>query len=400
MASVNTHSQTVKVSDVFHHPDFNKARLSGETNPAKEVELHKSMVVNGWRQNGDGVLEVTKIDDEWKERATTVLTERWDALKEAVKTDAKKQSALHVFEVTRVSKGKIIVPKFMGVSGNTRDKLLEFGMSGEKPLPPVNVARYDAGLPLITEYPVLVVEFENSMERIIAQVLENSGKLTGFSKMTEKDFLLAAREIYYESKKIRKGVMKGVQNDIRRAVGDTSGQKLYGIMFLDEKFPNVKLFHRLTELKPEQSGFLRYGPISGPMLPNLVMRSDPTSLADANVMRRTKGLEQYFPLTEEKLEEFLGTVKANAHKIMSKDNIIEMKDTKFQNEIIKATAAAVYNNDQDPLKKYEVHSTLINTAISLCTLGFGPDLEEIMLNITKAQDPKVAVKSLKAAIKI
>jgi len=399
MASATSHSTNVKVGEVFHHPDFNKARLSRETNPTKEAELHKSMVADGWRMNGDGVLEVVKINDFWRDFATKFLQERWDGLKEAVKTDSKKQSALHVFEATRTSKGKLIIPKYMGVSGNTRDKLLELGIFGEKPLPAVNVARYDAGLPLITEYPVIVVEFENDMERIIAQVLENSGKLTGFSKMTEKDFLLAAKEIYTESKKIRKGSLKGVQNDIRRAVGETSGQKLYGIMVLDERFPNVKLFDRLTNRKPEDAGFLRYGPISGPALPNLVMRSDPTELANENVKRRTKGLEQYAPLTEEKLEEFLGTPKTNAQKIMSKDNIAGM-DNDFQNELIKETAKAIYRNDVDSLKKFEVHSTVYNTVSSICTLGFGPDLEEILVGITKAQDPKVAIASLKKTIKV
>jgi hypothetical protein len=357
------------------------------------------MVADGWRMNGDGVLEVVKIDDAWLKKATEILTERWNGLKEAAKTDSKKLSALHVFEATRTSKGKLILPKYMGVSGNTRDKLLELGVVGDKPLPSVNVARYDAGLPLITEYPVIVVEFENSMERIIAQVLENSGKLTGFSKMTEKDFLLAAKEIYTESKKIRKGSLKGVQNDIRRAVGETSGQKLYGIMVLDERFPEVKLFHRLTELKPEDTGFLRYGPISGPALPNLVMRSDPTELANENVKRRTKGLEQYAPLTAEKLEEFLGTPKTNAQKIMSKDNIAGM-DTEYQNDIIKETAKAIYRNDVDGLKKFEVQATVYNTAASICTLGFGPELEEILVAVTKSQDPKVAIATLKKAIKV
>ena len=399
MASATSHSTNVKVAEVFHHKDFNMARLSGETNPTKEAELHKSMVADGWRMNGDGVLEVVKIDDVWLKKATEVLTERWTALKEAAKVDSKKLSALHVFEATRTKGGKLIAPKYMGVSGNTRDKLLELGVFGEKPLPSVNVARYDAGLPLILEYPVIVVEFENSMERIIAQVLENSGKLTGFSKMTERDFLLAAKAIYTESKKIRKGSLKGVQNDIRRAVGETSGQKLYGIMVLDERFPEVKLFHRLTELKPEDAGFLRYGPISGPALPNLVMRSDPTELANENVKRRTKGLEQYAPMTAEKLEEFLGTPKTNAQKIMSKDNIAAF-DTDYQCDIIKETARSIYRNDVDGLKKFEVHSTLYNTAASIVSLGFGPDLEELLLAVTKAQDPKIAIASLKKAVKV
>ncbi len=395
----STHSDVVKIGKVFHHKNFNKARLSGETNPAKERELHQSMVADGWKMNGDGTLEVVKIDEFWKDFATKFLTEKWAKLKEAVKTNSKLQSELHVFEQTRTAKGKIIVPELMGVSGNTRDRMLTEGILGEKPLPGVNVARYDAGLPLITEYPVIVAEFDNMLELVINQVLENSGKLTGFSKMTEKDFLLAAKIIYDESKKVRKGSLKGVQNDIRRAVGDTSGQKLFGIMVLDERFPDVKLLHRLTNLKTEEAGFLRYGPISGPAMPNLVMRSDPQALADENVRRRTKGLEQYSALTQEGLEDFLGTKKTNAHKIMSKDNIVEMKDTKYQNEIIKATAAAVYDNNTDPLKKYEVQSALINNTISLCTLGFGPDLEEILANVSKAQDPKVAIASLKKAVK-
>jgi len=110
-------------------------------------------------------------------------------------------------------------------------------------------------------------------------------------------------------------------------------------------------------------------------------------------------LPEYTPLTEELLEEFLGTPKTNAQKIMSKDNILGM-DTRYQNDIIKDVSKAVYNNDEDPLKKYEVHATLYNTTASICSLGYGPDFEEIAVAITKAQDPKVAIASLKKAIKV
>lgn len=388
MASA-THSQIVKVGEVFHHPEFNKARLSGEINEGKQKELQASMISEGWRQNGDGVLEVVKIDDSWKERAVKELTAKWDDLKAKVETDAKMQPYLHVFELNRVSKGKIIVPKYMGISGNTRDKLL----------PEVNTARYVAGQGVITEYPVLVREFENSMERIIAQAIENTGKLTGFSKMTEKDLILCASEIYNESKKLRGG--KAQQNDIRRAFGDSTGQKLFGILTLDERFPKVKLKYRLTELKPEQKdeGFIRFSSINGPALPNLVMRSDSASLLAENRKRTTKGEAELVPLNEEGLENFLGTPRANAAKIMSKDNISGMT-TEMTNSLIQATAKAVLDNDKDPLKRFEAHAMVYNAVDSLCTVGLGPDLDVILTAITKAQDPNVAVKSVKHALKV
>lgn len=381
MAS-SAHSLTINVCDVFHHPEFNAARPTGDYGSESEVaKIQASLVREGWRMNGDGVIEVEKITDEWKTRAIKDLTEKWELLKAKVETDKKNYPALHAFEANRVTKGKIIVPKYMGVSGNRRASVLDAA----------NAARYSAepSLPLITEIPVIVQVFANDKERVIAQCLENMGKLEGFAKMSEKDMLRASQTI------LAKG---GIQDDLRRAFTATTGQKLYGILTLNARFPKVRLLERLVSTDATAPDHLRYGPIPGPKLPNLVLRSDPTALAKENAKLKTAGKGQLEALTAESLEEFLGTKKVNEPKIMDKKNIAAL-ETQNPNVVVQRVAKAVTGNDTDPLNKYIAHATAFNALDSLCD-KIGPEIEAILTALTRAQDLGVAVKAVKQALKV
>lgn len=392
MGSVNVHSQMVKVSEVFHHPDFNAARMSGDYGSEKELKkLQELLTVEGWRMNGDGVLEVVAITDDWKKRAVEELTAQWEELKERVsKGDNKASSLLHVFEMIRTAKGKIIVPKYMGVSGNRRNKVLLNA----------NVARYESekgdlnGLKgddaVITQYPVLVREFANEKERVIAQMLENMGKLEGFDKPSEKDMLLCAQVI------LAKG---GIQDDVRRAFGASTGQKVFGILTLDNRFKELDLLNRIINTDAKDPRFIRYGPIKGAKLPGLVLRSDPKELAKKNLAERTAGQPETQPLTLEGLEEFLGTKMVNQPKIMDRKNIEALS----QNNPVgvgKAYAKAVMENNTDVLNKYLANATVYNAVESLCDKGVGPELDTILTAILKAQDLGVAIKSIKHALKV
>jgi hypothetical protein len=381
--AVQIHSQTVKISDVFHHPEFNVARLSGDYGSEKELaKLQGLLTVEGWRQNGDGVLEVVAITDDWKARAVAELTAQWEDLKEKVKTDSKVGPFLHVFEINHVKNGKIITPKYMGVSGNRRNKVLAAA----------NVARYEANGDdaIITQYPVLIRDFANEMERYIAQMLENMGKLEGFDKPSEKDMLLCAQQI------LAKG---GIQDDIRRAFTPTTGQKVFWILTLNQRFPEVKLLDRIINTDPKHPSFIRYGPIKGAKLPNLGVRSDPVALAKKNLTERTAGQPETQALTQDGLEEFLGTKTVNAPKIMERKNIEALSQNNPCN-VGKAFAKAVVDNNTDIINKYIAHAGVYNAVETLCDKGIGPDLEQILLSLTKAQDLTVAVKSVRSALKV
>lgn len=380
--STQVHAQVIQVSDVYHHPEFNVARLSGDYGSEAELaKIQASIVREGWRMNGDGVIEVVKITEDWKNRAVKDLTERYEALKTKASGDKKYLPSLHVFEVNRVSKGKIIVPKYMGVSGNRRFSVLDAA----------NAARYSAepSLPEVTEIPAIIQVFENEKERMIAQCLENMGKLEGFAKMSEKDMLRAGQLI------LAKG---GIQDDLRRAFTATTGQKLYGILTLDKRFPTVRLVERLINTDATAPDHLRYGPIPGPKLPNLVLRSNPTELAKENAKLKTAGKGQLEALTAESLEEFLGTKKVNEPKIMDKKNIAALADQN-PNTIVQRVAKAITANDSDPLNKYIAHATAYNAFDTLVD-KIGPELEAIMVALTKAANLSVAVKNVKTALKV
>ncbi len=388
MASAS-HAMMVKVSDVFHHPEYNVARLSGDSvTEGKKKELTAALIREGWRMNGDGVLEVTKITDSWKERAVQELTKQWEDLKAQSEKDSEALAKLKCFEVNRVKSGKIIVPKYMGVSGNCRNSVLL----------DANVARYTAKptpehpdpLPLITEYPVIVREFENEKERAIAQALENMGKLEGFSKPSEKDQLRCANFIMQNG---------GSQSDLRRAFTDTTGQKLFGIITLNNRFPEVQLLDRIINRDPADPTFIRYGGIKGSDLPRLVMRSDSRALEEHNRKQEVNGNELVRPLDRAGLENFLGTPKVNDPKIMKKDNIANLQ-TQNSNRIVQATAKSIIENNVDPLAKYIAHAAVYNAVETLCDMNVGPDLDAVLTALTKSTDVGASIKQLKAALKV
>jgi hypothetical protein len=376
-----THSQIVKVCDTYSHKEFNVSRMSGDYGSESELKkLQTSLVRDGWREDANGTLLAVPITDEWKARAVTELAAKWEELKEKVKTDSKAQSLLTVFEANRVKGTKIIIPKFMLDSGNRRNSILDAA----------NVDRYEAKQPLITEFPIIVRHFESEKDRIIAQMLDNMGKLEGFNKPNEKDMLLCGQVI------LQKG---GVQNDIRTAFGATTGQKLHGILTLNTLFPTVNLLNRIINTDAKDPSYLRYGPISGSALPGLVKRATPKELAKENDKRITAGLDAIQPLTAEGLETFLGTKTVNQPKIMERKNIEALSQNNPCN-VGKAFAKSVMDNNTDGLNKYIAHAGVYNAVETLCDKNIGPDLEAILVSLMRAQDLGVAVKAVKAALKV
>lgn len=387
--AVATQFMKIKVSQIYHHKEYNVARLSGDSvTDAKRKELLGSMIRDGWWDTQDGTLDAIKITKEWADRAVLELTKEWEGLKAKAEKNGNELPRLHCFEVNHVKKGKIIVPEYMGGSGNCR-----FGLLLE-----ANVARYTTKptlehpepLSLITEIPVCVRSYENERERAIAQMLDNLGKNIGFSRPSEKDMLKCAKFILEQG---------GIQSDIRRAFGESTGQKIYGIITLDTRFPGVKLLKRITDTDPVDPTFIRYGGIKGSDLPKLVLRSDPKALEEQNRKERTAGRGDLLPLTESGLEDALGTPRTNEPKIMKKENITALQ-TQNPNNVIKAVAKAIMLNNSDIYNKFTVHAPLYNAVESLCDLGVGPDLEAILNSLTSAPDLGVAVKTLKASMKV
>jgi len=78
----------------------------------------------------------------------------------------------------------------------------------------------------------------------------------------------------------------------------------------------------------------------------LVLRSDPQELAKFNAKERTAGHQELTPLTQEGLEEFLGTKTVNAPKIMERKNI-EALSLQNPNLVVASVAKAIIHNNGD-----------------------------------------------------
>ena len=388
MANLTTLGEHVPVALIFHHREFNGARQSGDYGNTKE--LVQSLYKEGWRISGDGTIELEKISDTWQKRALKDLAAEWEALKIAAVSDVVKNGpALHVFESSRISKGKLITPEYMCVSGNRRmTSLPEANL-----LRCTNPKEKGGPLPFITKVPAIIQSFASDKDRLVAQILENEGKTQGFASTSNKDKIMGAKRIMEYG---------GLQADIRKAYKDGMGQKLYGLLVLAQRFPKLDIIGRITELKAEDPRFIRFEGIKFSDLPKLVLRSDPEALAKENAKLKTAGKEQSRPLTEVDLEDFLKNgsgPNTNDPKIMKKENIIALT-TQNPNTAVQDVAKAVIHNNQDTLSKYVVNAVAYNAMGTLIDANIGPDLEAILVALTKAQDLSIAVKTVKHALKV
>lgn len=360
----STLSVLVLFGQIIWFKERNAARPSGDY--GKTDDLKVSFVERGWLLNGDGTIDVENAEQRLQELGMKRRTEEWEALKAASKTDSSRVIELDVFETLycEESKGgkKTLMPvKYVGVSGNRRSSVFFSSM----------VERRRQNLEIQTQVPVTVKAYEDDAARLADQIMENSQKDTGFLPPSAVDNLLAARSLIELGKN---------QNELRRVFKDGVGQKLYGILVLDKRFPGIKIVERMCR-KPEEDGFIRIQSVKFSDLPDLVLRSDPKALADKNAKRVTQGEEPIKPAAESDIAEYFNKVgkapATNDPKVMKKETIKGLSDN-FPANPVRAAFKAVMDNNVDGLKIYQSSAVLLNAVDAAILNGWGGDLEHIV----------------------
>lgn len=365
--NVRTLSQIVPVASVAWFKDTNRARPTGDY--GKLDQLRNSMVERGWLMDDNGTLKVEVMPDPLKDRAEKERKDRWDTLKAAASADSNKLVDLKTFEeIYTDGKGKLLPVEYLGISGNRRSEVFF----------PAMVERKKENQDLTKEIPVIVCTFTNAVDRLKAQIDENEMKALGFMDMTDVDRLLSAKELVE---------LGATQADLRRAFKDGTGQKLWGVITLDKRFPALGIISRMRK-GPEEEGFIRLSSVKFSDLPTLVLRTDPKALAEKNQQLKTGGKEEIKPAVEADIEAYFSGPKpeGNKDKIMKRENIEQMGESSVKP--LALVAKAIIGNNTDVVKHYLPFALGFNAFDDLILAGDGPFAEMILTRLARTPKDK------------
>lgn len=312
----------IHVSSTHWFEDWNLGRPTKEYGDVTEKgDLFKSLRDNGWRRNGDGLIEVERFSaiidgEDWHKRAVAERTAKWEELRALAKADRTKAADLAVFEdiYTEKTKGDKNVLRpivFIGDTGNRRSKVYFPAMVARQKL--------DPPLPITVEIPVLIKTFEgkeSAVDRLEVQILENDQKNVGFQETGPLDKLYQAKFGYDRGKS---------QTWMRKLWGATTGQKFFAIVEANNKFPGLKIYDRMF-LDPTDPAYLNCRGLKGAELTTRLQRLPGPNLTAYNAKRKDKGLELAKPLTEDEVAEFMSEIGtgSNAQKILPRKTMEEL----------------------------------------------------------------------------
>ena len=365
MAKQKALSVIVHIASVVWFRDLNRARPTGDYGKAEE--LRDSMTARGWVVDEDGTVKVKKATDAHKARAFKERTEKWEGLKAIAAADSTKLIELATFEHIYVEGGKIRPVEYVGITGNRRDSVYLAAMA----------ARKRENLEITTEIPVIVREYATPLAELAEQIGENELKSLGFNPTTAVDKLLAAKQAVE---------LGATQSDLRTVFKDGIGQKLWGVIQLNSRFPELGIIDRMKK-KPDEDGYIRLESVKTADLPTMVLRSDPKALAEKNEKNVIQGKEPIKPATVDDVARFFALPQkgaGNEPKVMKGDSIRGLAEN-FPIMPLRAMAKAVANNNTDGLKIYQAAALGFNLLDSLLTEGDYPPMELLLVRITQAK---------------
>ncbi len=225
------------------------------------------MIADGWDFNCPVTVVEVKTDEQ-RANVTAQLQDTWDRLKASVvetpitrtveTADGLKAAEIKIapaeilrqFEAIWIKNGKL------NANAIKYDCVFAFRRGGVIPL--ANAIRFRDQLPALTEIPVNVVEFENEHERVKMCIEENTHQLKG-TRLIDKDWKsLTKAAIAFRDSGLKSG--KPVREIDMKNTFDLphgSGQKLFAIIMLDAKYPDLKLAEAVITGRTE-GGSLAY----------------------------------------------------------------------------------------------------------------------------------------------
>ena len=170
--AARTLSQVVAFAEVAWFKETNRARPTGDYGELNA--LRNSFKERGWLIDDNGTIKTEELADSLIERALKERQDKWDTLKAQAAANSNTLVDLRTFEELYCEKGKLIVPKWLGISGNRRNEAFY----------PAMVERKKENLELSKEVPIIIRHYENALQRLMDQVDENEMKNLGKKRWT------------------------------------------------------------------------------------------------------------------------------------------------------------------------------------------------------------------------
>lgn len=325
-------TQLANLSDIFWMAEDNVAR--GATGhfrkPGDKVTLALALYP-GWDQTKTGPIIVRKAQDSEIDEALRRLSAAWEALKTANLSDEPLSVRIQetnvsvsladqcrVFEAVHTKNGKLIMPKYIGVTCYRRGEAFLLA----------NTIRAKKGLEPATEVPAVVREYKNRMEQYADNLLENDGKTDAAMAMTMADRVFAVREMFR---------LNASEADIMRSLGGEGhrgmAQKLHRLCKLDAGFPDLEIVDRI------KIGELDHKIFDKEKVQKLL--KEEATKADVETFIATKG------------------EVSNKPKVMSRKDIEGLKE-KNPCILIKLVLDSVLKNDASILREMTLHHKAVN----------------------------------------
>lgn len=370
MAKAQALAITVNFASVIWFKDYNFARLSGDYGTDAQLKtVHDSLVSQDWLMDDNGIIKVEALPADLVERAINSRLMEYEGLKNLAKLDpATKLIEVETFELLYCDANKkIITPQYLAITANRRSTQVF----------KAKVERRRQKLPIGVELPVIVMKFANTLERIRAQVTENEQKMTGYKEMGELDRVLAAQIIFQQG---------GTEADVTREFKRGTAQKLWGIVRLDARWPNVEIINRM-KLEPTNPRYIGNG-LDKEVLRNLVIRSNSDELAAFNDKQVKFGKEKALPADESIVETYVSNPKAGGRqstptlKRETKENLA----ANSPNVLVKKVFEADLANNTEILEPFRVNAAGFNMLYDIILAGDYPPVELILAKIVSLKN--------------
>lgn len=279
-------SQTAPQLEVIHFgriwwdPSLNTARRSAVDPKGSQFKgIVDSMVMHRGFDISDpqNAVIVSPITPQQAKKAHEALTAHWENLKSNAKNSGEKSDdfkMLQVFEHVYVIGGKVQPIEYLGATGNQRSKAMIYAFEtlvGCKPRGTTEPVEVISAADLNVDILVSVRTFKDEVERHWVMAKENELK-TVIVKTTLEDRIESARFL------IAHGYN---QNAIREDFGASEGQRLYGLVTVDNENSALEIVKRML-LESKDPRYLNYKSYPPKDFPELVARTDKNRLEKWN----------------------------------------------------------------------------------------------------------------------
>lgn len=323
-----------RVADIVWFPEHNVSRCASgmSRNSEGDKKLALSMA-RGYDSTIGGSIAVRKATTEETKEGIQLRKVYLDALK-SVSMDAEPDKVkigeetilINSSDMVRIAeslfvddKGKIIPPKYVGVTGYRRGANIAFA----------NAIAAKSGQEGVKNLPVVIREYANTKEQIIDNIRENTGKTEGAVRPGLADNIGAAKRLYQ---------LGASPADIGRAFGLNRGatQKFAEVCKLDKAYPDLKIVDRIMSGELENAKSYTYSKV------NALLKDG---------------------ASEEEVEDFLQNPTDKAPKSMKRPDIVRIMD-QCPVTLVKMVCLAILKDDASYIEKYVLAANAVNKAVN------------------------------------